>query len=357
MPVPRPFSSIPVNTIMVAVLAVAGVVLLYALSDMVLLIFAGILLAVVLDVATFGLGKVWRIHRLARLGIVTTLLCVVMLVATVWGGVRMVNEARNLLEIASTHVTTLSEQLAEMGFSAPDEENGDSENGSLQSLLPDPQQLFGHAQTTFSAITGLLMNTVIILFLGLFFAASPEDYRDGFVKLLPVRHRARVSEVLDETGHTLRWWLVGQLVTMAIVAVSIAIMLMAIGIPNAIFLGLLAGALNFIPFLGPILAAIPVVLAAATEGAGTVALVMGLFIVIESIEGYLLSPLIQKRAVYLPPAWSLAALVGFGILFGGIGVALATPILAVARVLMLRLYVEDVLERPNGATLPQRSSP
>jgi len=329
---------------MAALLAGTGIILAYHLASTLLLVFAGILLAVVLDVAALGLKRILPAGRIVRLTIVTTAACLMLIAAVLWGGMRLLNEARNLVEIASQQATMVAERLESLGLAVPDKD-GDSASTPLQNYLPDPEQLFGHAQSTFSAATGVLMNTVIILFLAIFFAANPAGYRDGFLKLLPVDKRPRVGRVLEETGHTLRWWLVGQLATMAIVAVSISLMLFLAGIPNAILLGLLAGALNFIPFLGPILAAIPVLLAATPEGPGMLALVMTLFVIIESIEGYLINPLIQKRAVYLPPAWSLAALVAFGALFGGMGVALATPILAVTRILVLRLYVEDVLEQ------------
>lgn len=303
----------------------------------------------VLDVGTLWLGRVLPLGRTARLSIVSMAVCLLLAAGAAWGGMRMLTEARSLFEIASQQAALLGERLTDLGILVPDEDS--QENSSpLQSYLPDPEKLFGHAQSTFAAATGIVTNTVIILFLAIFFAASPAGYRDGFLKLLPMERRQRVGQVLEETGHTLRWWLVGQLATMALVAVSIGLMLFLTGVPNAVLLGLLAGVLNFIPFLGPILAAIPVALAVMPEGAAMLVLVMGLFIVIESLEGYLINPLIQKRAVYLPPAWSLAALVAFGVLFGGMGVALATPLLAVARILILRLYVEDVLERP--AVLP-----
>ena len=347
------------RALILALLAAAGLFLTYQLASTFLLIFAGILLAVVLDVATEWLGEILPIHRIARLGIVSIIGVVTLLLMFAWGGMHLLSEARNLIEIASQQLGSLSIWLEELGLVGTDEGN-ERENGggTVQSLLPAPEQLFGHAQSTFKIATGLLSNTVIIVFLAIFFAAAPAEYREGFLKLLPVAKRARVRTVLIETGHTLRWWLVGQLATMVLVTVSVGLMLFLVGIPNAILLGLLAGALNFIPFLGPILAAIPVLLAAMPEGAAMVTLVMGLFIVIESVEGYLISPLIQKKAVYLPPAWSLAALVGFGVLFGGMGVALATPLLAVARILTLRLYVEDVLERPqlDSATVVQSSS-
>lgn len=291
-----------------------------------------------------GLGRILPVHRLIRLGIASLLILALVGAGVVWGGLNLVSQAQSLLQIAIDQAEFIGERLEEYGISVLPDENG-NEDPDLWQYLPAPETLFGHAQTAFGLTVGVVGNIVIIIFLGLFFAADPAGYRDGFVKLLPVARRRRVAEVLDEAGRSLRWWLIGQLAMMAIVAVSISIMLLAVGIPNAILLGTLAGLLNFIPFLGPILAAIPVFLAAMPEGMATLALVMTLFVIIQSIEGYLIAPLVQERAVHLPPAWSLAALVVFGALFGGIGVALATPLLAVARILVLRLYVEDGLER------------
>ena len=291
------------------------------------------------------------IGRLARLGIVVAAGTLLAGAAFVWGGMRLVAQAQNLMDIAAQQASMIEARLEELGILV---RGGDEENDGplLQNYLPDPEKLFGHAQSTFAMAIGVLANTVIILFLAIFFAADPAGYRDGFLRLLPPDRRPRIGEVLEETGHTLRWWLVGQLASMALVAVSIGLMLAIVGIPNAILLGLLAGALNFVPFLGPILAGIPVLLAAMPEGAAMLALVMVLFVIIESIEGYLINPIIQKRAVYLPPAWSLTALMVGGALFGGMGVALATPILAVARVLVLRLYVQDTLERAPRLAAP-----
>lgn len=352
--------AIQTKSLIVTILTAAGLFMAYQLSGTLLLVFAGVLLAVVLDVATEALKKVLPIHRMLRLLFVSITGGLLLSAAFAWGGMRLLGEARSLAEIAWQQLGELDGWLRELGLVDDGDARGAENNGAstIQNLLPAPEQLFGHAQSTVRMATGVFSNTVIIVFLAIFFAASPADYREGFLKLLAVGRRPRVREVLIETGHTLRWWLLGQLVTMALVAVSIGLMLYLVGIPNAILLGLLAGALNFIPFLGPILAAIPVLLAALPEGSATVILIMSLFILIESVEGYLISPIIQKKAVYLPPAWSLAALVGFGVLFGGLGVALATPLLAVARILTLRLYVEDVLERPHstGAASVQLSS-
>ena len=291
----------------------------------------------------------YRLSPLIRLALVTTIFILVAGIGILAGGVRLVSEAQSLIEVTSKQADLLIERLESMGWlKRQDGSDGESPSTFLD-YLPDPGQIFGHAQSTIAATLGVATNLIIILFLGIFFAADPIGYRDGVLRLFPTFRRAVIRDALVDAGHSLRWWLVGQLATMALVAVSIAIMLYLTGIPNAIVLGLIAGILNFIPFLGPILAAIPIFLAAMPEGASALWLVMSLFVFIQCLEGYLINPLIQKRAVYLPPAWSLAALVAFGALFGGMGVALATPILAVARVLTLRLYVEDTLERPNEA--------
>jgi predicted PurR-regulated permease PerM len=116
-----------------------------------------------------------------------------------------------------------------------------------------------------------------------------------------------------------------------------------LGLPGPFLLGAQAGLSNFVPYLGPILAAIPVGLVAMPLGLSMLIWAVGIYIVIQSIEGYVIGPLIQRRAVELPPAWALVAIVLFGSLFGVLGIALAMPLFAIGRVAVLRLYVEDYL--------------
>lgn len=326
-------------------LAAAGLYLAYEVADTLLLIFAGVLLASVLDAGTVGLGRILSIGRLWRLAIVSTIFVSFLVLAGILGGLNLAERIQSLMEIAIAQAEVVKDWLEDNRIISPPEDSDTGGSTQIWDYLPAPDALFGHAQTAFGLTTGILANIVIILFLGLFFAANPIGYRDGFLILLPVARRERVGEVLTEAGHTLRWWLLGQLAMMALVAVSISIMLLIVGVPNAILLGVIAGLLNFIPYLGPILAFVPVFLVTMPEGMTMLVLVMGLFTVIQSIEGYLLAPIVQERAVHLPPAWTLAALIVFGALFGGFGVALATPIMAVTRVLILRLYVEDALEK------------
>lgn len=217
-----------------------------------------------------------------------------------------------------------------------------------QLLLPDPSALFGHAFTAFNVASGVLGNIVLIAFIALFTAANPGLYRRGILSLLPHHRRQRVGEVLDEMAEALRWWLMGQGVAVVIIAVSTWIGLALIGMPGALLLGLQAGLVNFIPYLGPVIGAVPIVLAAMAQGTAMVLWALGVHVLIQTIEGYMLAPLIQRRAVDLPPVLTLAAVMLFGALFGGLGIALATPLVALIKVATERLYIED---RLGGATV------
>jgi predicted PurR-regulated permease PerM len=155
--------------------------------------------------------------------------------------------------------------------------------------------------------------------------------------------RPRIHAVMDEMGRVLRSWLLGQLLRSAVIAVLVAALLEFSGVPGAALLGLQAGLANFVPYLGPLLAAFPVALVAMPLGLPTLSWVMIGYFALQTIEGFMLAPLIQKGAINVAPAWTLFAIVVFGALFGAMGVALAAPLVAVGRVAVLRFYVEDWL--------------
>jgi predicted PurR-regulated permease PerM len=166
---------------------------------------------------------------------------------------------------------------------------------------------------------------------------------------VPRDRRPRFAEVLDDIGATLRWWLVGQLVAMTVVGTATWLLLTAIGMPSALLLGLQAGILTFIPFLGPIIGGAAILLVAMSQGGAMVLWAMGGYVLIQSIEGYLLTPLVQQNTVDLHPLLAITAMILFGTLFGLLGIALATPLVVVIRLLVLRLYVDDAL---GGAHQP-----
>lgn len=321
-----------------------GLYLAWQIAGTLLLLFSGLLLAAVLDAGVQGLGKIMPVGRAWRLLIVCLIAATVIAALLVIGGYNVWQQFEDLWDLLVEGGEDLIVRLEDWGVPL---EVLQPENGGLPDWLPDTDNIFGHAGTAFGLTMGILSDIVVMVLLAIFLALNPQAYRDGVLKLVPIGRRARMGEVLDKTGSTLKWWLVAQLAMMVLIAVSTAILLTIAGLPYAIPLALVAGLLNFIPFLGPILATVPIVLALVPEGMFTLVWVVAVFTVLQWIEGYFISPLIQQRIVHLPPALSLAFLSVMAALFGGIGIALATPLLAVLRTLVLELYVKDVLEKPR----------
>lgn len=186
------------------------------------------------------------------------------------------------------------------------------------------------------------------LFIGLFLAYDPQTYRNGLVRLIPIKKRKRAQEVLDEVTSTLRWWLVGKFFSMAIIGFFTTIGLWLLGVPLAITLGLIAAILTFVPNLGAILATLPAVLIAASQDLDKAFYVVILYIVIQTVESNVITPTIQEKTISLPPALTISAQLLMAILVGGLGLVLATPLTAMLVVLLRMLYIEDVLnENPS----------
>lgn len=326
--------------VVVALAAGAGLFLAWQTAGSLLLFFAGLLFASFLDAATRGLAYVLPVGRGWRLAVV----CALLALGTAWlltWGYNLVEQADGLINVIREQLRALRGELRAIGITPPPGPEGPRTLSQL--LLPDPSTLFGTAFTAFNFASGLLGNVVVVVLIGLFTAADPATYRTGVLLLLPRARRQRVGEVLDEMAEVLRWWLAGQLVAVVAIALTTWLGLALIGMPGALLLGLQAGLVNFIPYLGPVIAAVPILLAAMAQGTTMMLWALGVHTVIQIVEGYVLAPLIQRHAVDLPPVLTLAAVTLFGTLFGAIGVALATPLVAVLKVAVTRLYVEDRL--------------
>ena len=184
--------------------------------------------------------------------------------------------------------------------------------------------------------------SIIILIVGIFGAAEPRLYKEGFLHLVPPRTARAWGEALDAIGFNLRQWLVGQVLLMVIIGVTTAAGLALIGVPLALTLGIMAGVLEMIPYIGAWISAIPAVLIALLKGPEYMAYTLALYLFLHLLEGYVLLPLIQSRAVHLPPALTLVAQV-LGEMLGILGLFVAAPLTVAAMVLLKMLYVEDTL--------------
>lgn len=191
-------------------------------------------------------------------------------------------------------------------------------------------------------------NLLLIVFAGIYFALDPGLYRRGFLRLLPPPRREQVGRALDDAGESLKKWLVAQLIVMFAVGLLTGVGLALLGVPLSLSLALLIGLFEFIPLLGPIVAAVPGVLLAFTQGPETAVYAALVYVAVQQIESNLLTPLIQRWAVELPPVVALLSIVVCGLLFGILGVLFATPMAVVVMALVRHLYVEDTLE--GGAT-------
>jgi predicted PurR-regulated permease PerM len=194
-----------------------------------------------------------------------------------------------------------------------------------------------------SGVANFLVTVVLILFVGLFGAAEPDLYKAGLIHLVPPPHRARARQALDALAFNLRWWLVGQVTLMIMMAISTTLGLWLMNIPLALTLGIIAGILELIPYIGPWLSAVPSAMIALLVSPWHLVMVLGLYLVLHLFEGYLLVPLVQRRAVLLPPALTLVTQILLGDLLGFMGLFVAAPLTVSAVVLLKMLYVEDTL--------------
>ena len=177
----------------------------------------------------------------------------------------------------------------------------------------------------------------------IYIAADPTLYRRGVAMLLPPNQHERIFDAMDVTGSALRMWFAGQLAAMLLIGVVSGLAYWWIGLPSPLALGIITGLTNFIPFIGPILGAIPALIFALAIDVETVLWTAGATVAIQQLEGNVVTPLIQRQAVLMPPALALFAIVIFGLLFGLLGVFLAAPLAVALLVLVKKLWVRETL--------------
>jgi predicted PurR-regulated permease PerM len=220
----------------------------------------------------------------------------------------------------------------------------------LLQQVPHATQSLSENMGGFSRLTGLVSGvasfleaTVVILVVGIFGAAEPNLYYEGILHLIPAHDRLRAAEALDAAVHNLRYWLVGQVALMVMIGATTALGLWLIGVPLALALGCITGIMELVPYIGAWLSAIPAALMALLLGPTELFMTLGLYLGLHVLEGYVLVPLIQKRAVELAPAFTLVMQILLGRLLGFLGLFVAAPLTVVLVVLVKMLYVEDAL--------------
>jgi predicted PurR-regulated permease PerM len=202
------------------------------------------------------------------------------------------------------------------------------------------EKLISTGKRFFNSTFGVLGDIYIILFLGIFLTADPGTYKNGIIALIPSQHKQEGNQILKELGQTLKSWFKGKLFSMAVVAVLTGIGLSIVGVPMVFALAIIAGILNFIPNFGPIIAMVPAVLIGLTQGMNTALVVGGLYILIQMLESNLITPMVQKKLVSIPPALIIIGQLVVGAVTGYLGIVLATPVVLIIMVLVRELYVK-----------------
>lgn len=323
-----------------SVVALVGGLLLLAwhVAQVILLIFGGILFGVFLRGLANPLTRHTRLPDGASLVLVVLALLLFVLGALAALAPQTMSGIEQLAEELPRALERLRQALQAEGW-AQSTLDWIAQSGAGE-LSPDALvRVAGVFSTAFGAVAGVL----IIFALGTYFAVSPKLYTKGLLHLVPLAHQRRGAEFLSALAFGLRWWLIGQLGSMTVVGVLITLGLFALEVPAALTLGLFAGLLTFIPFLGPIFSAVPAVLIALVESPVLAVYVVLLYTFVQTLEGYLVTPLIQRRTVYMPPALLLIAQAVLGVWLGFLGVLLATPVILVVLITVQMLYVEDAL--------------
>ncbi len=334
---------------MVLLIVVFGL-LVWAVADVLLLVFAGILVGVFLRGLSDGVSALTGLSGGVSLGLVLATLAALLVV----GGALLGNEMASQLDQLGPSLHLAWEKMLngvyryEWGQILFSERN-------LSAMFPEDGTWLTRLGGAFSMTIGAIAGLLIAVFIGLYGAAAPAVYRHGLLLLVPAHARSRAREVLDTVTMTMRWWLIGTFARMAVVGLSVTVGLWLLDIQLALALGLIAFVLDFVPYIGPILAALPALLVAIATGPADAFYVLLLYLAVQMAENYVVTPLIDQYSVHLPPALTISAQVLLGALLGALGVVFATPLTAIALVLVRMLYVEEDLESSAGTQAPPPS--
>jgi predicted PurR-regulated permease PerM len=338
-----------------AMLVVAGL-LVWKLNHILLLLFGAILLAVLLRTIAEPFERYLKLpQRLAVLAALVSLLVLISVGAWAFGR-EIESQLSALTEQLPGAWAALREQLT------PDAGEGEGSEADLAVPTPEtaaggsaprlPVDIFANVGAFAALVVTVLSQLGLVVFAGLFLALNPQSYRSGAVALVErINKRAaeKTGRAIELAGTGLKRWILAQLITMVIIGVVTGLGAWAIGLPSPLALGIIAGALEFVTLVGPILAFIPAILLAATIGPEMMLWTIVLYVVIQQAEGNILIPLMQKRMVALPPVIALFAIIISAALFGPLGVVLAAPMAVCVFVILKGVYLEEDVFGEDGS--------
>ncbi|MBA2650282.1 MAG: AI-2E family transporter [Legionella sp.] len=313
-------------------------ILVWYTVDVFLLAFAGILLAIIINSLTYVTMKYTRLSYNISFTMV------------------VIGLFLSILALCFFIAPAISEQAAQLYTKIPEAWNKFSndiltfihvkfpantgQQLSLQNALPKAPGLLLKVSRIFTSTFGFFGNFFVILFFGLSLAYQSSLYINGFVNLFPQHKQSQVAYTLEEINLTLRAWLAGKFLSMLIIGVLTWFSLWMLDIPLAFTLAFLAAILSFIPNIGPIISAVPAILLGLLQSPMTALYVTIVYLVIQAIESYIVTPIIQQKSISLPAGLIVFMQLIMSLLTGLLGLTLATPLLAVISVMVSTLYLK-----------------
>jgi predicted PurR-regulated permease PerM len=309
------------------------------LSQAILLILGGLVLAAMFDGGTRLLGRVLPIPRGFRLAIVVIGVFGFLYWTFQFTGSELAAQAVGLQDIVQSQIGKIGDRAQAAGFKVS--------AGDLKSLGSEILGSVGRVTAAVSSFVGTVTNIAMMLVLAIFIAAEPRLYERGVAWMLPLSEREHFYGTAEKIGKTLRRLMAGRLLGMAVEGVGVWILLMLGGIQMAALLGVLTGLLAFLPNIGAIISGLLIILVGFSGGVDAGIYALFVYLMVQLVDGYLIVPMVAKRAVDLAPALVLGAQILFGALFGIMGLALADPIVAMIKVALERQSERNEV-RQNG---------
>lgn len=339
---------------LIATSIVAGMGLLilamWQVGTVLLVIFGGLLFAIFLRAFADPLHRATQIPSRLSVALVAVAFLGLLVGVGFLVGPAFADQVSTLIDRLPASIRVVEQQLVAWGWTDAASSDGDLAAQVRTQLLERGGDAVTWVTTMVGSVAWILTAVTFMALAGLYLALQPRLYRSGVVRLVPEKRRDHAFDVVTSVGVQLRGWLFGQLASMLVVGVLTGLGLWILGVPLALALAVISFFLAFIPNLGPIAALVVAVLVTLVDSPEKVWWVVALYAAVQFLESYLITPLIQRRAADIPPALLLATQLVFGVLFGFLGVLMATPLTAAALVLVQRLYQEDVLGEPHDAT-------
>lgn len=326
--------------------------ILWRIKQVLLLAFAAIIFATVINQLVKVLQKKLKLNRKVAVAISVTgvLIFVVGFIALVIPPfIVQFQELVTLVPIGLEQLSSWNEWLHNL---LPNELIEDVRGlGTLtQNIQAWANNLVGNFFDLFTSTLGIVLNSLLVIVVTIMLLANPTPYRQIFLLAFPAFYRQRVQKILKDCEKNLSGWAIGILFNMAVIAILSGIGLWALGVRLPLANSLLAGILTFIPNLGPVLSVVPPTAMALLDAPWKASAVVILYIAIQQVESNILTPIIMKQQVSLLPAITLLSQVAFAVFFGILGLFLALPITVVAQVWLKEIVVKDILDRwqPNN---------